>query len=185
MAAISVLSSPFVAGALLFLRCGEESFFGGEDGSSSTGRAMYGSSLTFVLRKDRFPRLGGPAVVSSLRAAAVAASGSPSSTMAAPDCPFLYQHQSGSGRRSFTMLGASWWVHGVGSCGVPSAWSCSLELTDGFVSGFTVRSFFDLDQRRDERRSAPVMVGDLGLGLYVFCLFPRVFLIKFVLCSQV
>jgi hypothetical protein len=29
------------------------------------------------------------------------------------------------------------------------------------------------------------LVGDLGLGLYVFYLFPRVFLIWFVLCSQV
>jgi hypothetical protein len=119
----------FVAGVLLFLRLGEGAVFGDGDSSALAERARYGWSFSFAFKRDCLPRPGGSMVVSMV--IVVTASGSPSSMrsrLVEPDFSFLCQRRSGSGRRSFSVLGASWRLHGIGSCGVSNAWCCIVAL---------------------------------------------------------
>jgi hypothetical protein len=104
----------FVAGALLFLRLGEDAVFGDGDSSALAERARYGWSFSFAFERDRLPRPGGSTVVSMV--IVVTASGSPSSM------------RSRLVERSFNVLGASWRLHGIGSCDVSNAWCCIVAL---------------------------------------------------------
>jgi hypothetical protein len=161
------------------LSLGERAVFGDGDNSSFAERERFGWS-PFAFGRDHLPRPRGPAVTSFVMVAIVVVSGSLSSMrsrMAAPDFSFLCQRRSCS-QRSFIMLGASWKIHGVGSCSVSNAWSCASDLVDGFGLGFAVRSLFALVQSCSERLSSPVMCEDLGWFLVVICFIPRIFLVK-------
>jgi hypothetical protein len=135
------------------LSLGERAVFGDGDNSSFAERERFGWS-PFAFGRDHLPRPRGPAVTSFVMVAIVVVSGSLSSMrsrMAAPDFSFLCQRRSCSGQHSFIMLGASWKIHGVGSCSVSNAWSCASDLVDGFGPGFAVRSLFALVRSCSER----------------------------------